>query len=130
MIEECAKGNPFTIWVKPETRVALAYFKESARALVELGKAPVEDIKTTNYVLAGITPTPSAGELADVVRAKIPGAQIEFKPDLELEHVLDQLCRPIDESNAQREWGWQSVYDLDRIVDDFLRELKLNPQQS
>ncbi len=127
VIEECAKGNPFTIWVTPETRIPIMYFTESARAIVELGKAPVENIETVNYVLTGITPTPSAGELADVVRAKIPGAQIEFQPDPELQPILDDISRRVDDTNARREWGWKPEYNLDQSVDEFLKEMTLNP---
>ena len=127
VIEECAKGNPFTIWVTPETRIPIMYFTESARAIVELGKAPVENIETVNYVLTGITPTPSAGELADVVRAKIPGAQIEFQPDPELQPILDGISRRMDDTNARREWGWKPEYNLDQSVDEFLKEMTLNP---
>ena len=127
VIEECAKGNPFTIWVTPETRIPIMYFTESARAIVELGKAPVENIETVNYVLTGITPTPSAGELADVVRAKIPGAQIEFQPDPELQPILDGIRRRVDDTNARREWGWKPEYNLDQSVDEFLKEMTLNP---
>ena len=129
VIEECAKGNPFTIWVRPDTRIPIMYFTESARAIVELGQAPVENIKTVNYVLTGITPTPSAGDLADVVRAKIPGAQIEFQPDLELQPILDDIGRRVDDTNAQQEWGWKPGYDLERSVDEFLNEMRSNPQR-
>ena len=129
VIEECAKGNPFTIWVTPETRLPIMYFKESARAIVELGQAPVGNIKAVTYVLAGITPTPSAGELADVVRAKIPGAQIEFKPNLELQPILDDISRRVDDTNARMEWGWKPEYGLERTVEEFLDEMKLNPQR-
>lgn len=31
VIENAAKGNPFTIWVRPETRVPILYFKDAAR---------------------------------------------------------------------------------------------------
>jgi len=129
VIEECAKGNAFTIWVRPDTRIPIMYFTESARAIVELGQAPVENIKTVNYVLTGITPTPSAGDLADVVRAKIPGAQIEFQPDLELQPILDDIGRRVDDTNAQQEWGWKPGYDLERSVDEFLNEMRSNPQR-
>ena len=129
VIEECAKGNAFTIWVRPDTRIPIIYFTESARAIVELGQAPVENIKTVNYVLTGITPTPSAGDLADVVRAKIPGAQIEFQPDLELQPILDDIGRRVDDTNAQQEWGWKPGYDLERSVDEFLNEMRSNPQR-
>ena len=129
VIEECAKGNPFTIWVQPETRIPVLYFKDAARAMVKLREAPVENIKTVNYLLAGVTPIATAGELADLVRARVPGAQVDFKPDLELQKILDKLLLPLDDSNAQKEWGWKPEYDQERIVDDFLQELRQNPQR-
>jgi len=132
MIEECAKGRPFAIWVKPETAIPVLYFKDAARALVELGEAPLKGINTVVYVLAGVKPTPTAQELANMVRSRIPGAEISFAPDpsrLPALSVLDNRSRQIDDSNAQREWSWKPMYDHERIVDDFLQELRLHPQR-
>ncbi len=39
------------------------------------------------------------------------------------------LTLPIDDSNARQEWGWAPRHDQERIIDDFLRELKLHPQR-
>jgi threonine 3-dehydrogenase len=128
-IEEPAKGNPFTIWVPPETRCPVIYFKEAASAIVELGQAPLENIKTVNYLIGGITPVASAGELADMVRAMVPGAQIDFKPNPELLPMLRLLTLSIDDSNARREWNWTPRYDQERIIDDFLQELRLHRQR-
>jgi threonine 3-dehydrogenase len=129
VIEACAKGNPFTIILKPETKVPVIYFKDAAQAIVRLGQAPLESIKTVNYLVAGVRPIASAGELAEIVRAKVPGADIRFEPDLELQAIVDRLLLPLDDSNARKEWGWCSAYDQARIVDDFLQELKINPQR-
>ena len=129
VIEECAKGNPFTVWVTPEFRVPVLYIKEAAEAIVQLAEAPLENIKTVNYLIDGIRPTPSAGELADMVRAKVSGAQIEFKPDEELQRMMEDSFRPLDDGNARREWGWNPVFDLEGIVDDFLQELEQHPQR-
>ncbi|MCH8062105.1 MAG: NAD-dependent epimerase/dehydratase family protein [Chloroflexi bacterium] len=129
VIEECAKGNPFTINVNPDTRVPVMYIKEAGQAAIMLAEAPVESIKTVNYNIDGVKPSPSAGELADAVRAKLPDAKIEFKPDPELQAILDEAIRPFDDTNARNEWGWQPGYRLERIVDDFLGELKQNPQR-
>jgi threonine 3-dehydrogenase len=129
VIEECAKGNPFTITLKPETKVPVIYFKDAVQAMVRLGEAPLENIKTVNYLIGGVTPVASAGELADIVRAKVPGAKISFKPDLEVQDILDRLLLPLEDSNARKEWGWRCEYDQERIVDDFLQELKLNSQR-
>ena len=103
------------------------YFKDAARALVQLAEAPLQNIKMVNYVIAGPTPIPSAGELVELVRAKVPGAQIDFKPDPQLQGTLAFL--PVDDSKARQEWNWKPSYDQERIIDDFLRELQLHPQR-
>jgi threonine 3-dehydrogenase len=128
-IEEPAKGAPFSVWVTPETRCPIIYFKDAARAIVELGAAPADRIKTVNYLIAGVTPIASAGELADLVRAKVPGAQIAFTPDPDLQPILDRLFLPIDDRRAREEWHWAPQYDQERVVDDFLAELQRHPQR-
>ncbi len=129
VIEVCARGEPFTITLKPETKVPVIYFKDAAQAIVRLGEAPLENIKTVNYIVAGVSPIASAGELADIVRAKVPGAEISFDPNLEVQVILDKFLLPLDDRNAQQEWGWRCEYDQERIVNDFLQELKLNSQR-
>ena len=123
VIESCAQGRPFTIWVEPETRVPVMYIKDAALATVRLAKAPPQGITTVNYLVNGVTPTPSAGELADVVRSRIAGAQIEFEPDPGIQQLIQESLLPLDDRRARQEWGWQPRYDLENLVDDFLRNL-------
>jgi len=126
-IEDSSKGKSFSIWVRPETRVPLLYFKDIARATVELADAPATDLEMINYVLGG--PTPSAGELAEMVQDRVPGARIDFVVDEERQALLDHAVKPIDDRFAQQEWGWKASYGLEEMVDDFLRELRENPQR-
>ena len=127
-IEASAKGNPFTIWVKPESRCPVMYFKDSALAAIKLGEAPLENIRMVNYVIGGATPITTAQELVDIVKDRIPGAQIDFKPDPEIQMFFDSV-KPIDDSLARKEWNWQPEYDQERIVDDFVEELRLHPER-
>ncbi len=105
-IEESFKGNAFTINLNPETRMPIIYYKDAARAIVKLGKAPVKNIKTVNYLIDGFKPVPTAMELSQAVKAKIPDALINFKPDIELQKIVDRLILPLDDSNAKKEWAW------------------------
>ena len=127
VIESCAQGRPFTIWVEPETRVPVMYIKDAALATVRLAQAPPQGITTVNYLVNGVTPTPSAGELADVVRSRIAGAQIEFEPDSSIQQLIQESLLPLDDRRARQEWGWQPRYDLENLVDDFLRNLTNQP---
>jgi threonine 3-dehydrogenase len=129
LIEASAKGQPFTITVGPETRFPVLYVKDAARAIVELAAAPRDRIETVTYLLAGMAPVPSAGELVGLVRTRVPGAQIEFRPDPALQRLVDPMSRPLADDNARTEWGWSPVYGLEAMVDDFLQELRLYPKR-
>ena len=118
VIEKSAKGEPFDIWVPPATRVPILYYKDTARATVQLAKADAAQIKTGNYLLAGIDPNPTAEAWADLVRARIPSAQIGYDIN-PIFNNIDKLLKPMDEGNAQREWGWEPEYDGERMIDDF-----------
>jgi threonine 3-dehydrogenase len=126
VIEECAKGKPFTVWAPPDTRCPVLYFKDAARAIVELGQAPLGSIKSANYLLAGTDPIASAGELADMVRARIPSAHIDFQPNPALQPLLAKLTVRFDDRRAREEWGWRPRYTQEQIVDDFLSEMRLH----
>lgn len=129
VIEECAKGRPYTVYVRPDTRCPVMYYKDAARAIVMLGDAPRESIQMVNYVVAGPTPAASAQELVDMVRAKIPGAKIDFKVDEEKQKIIDKLILPVDDTLARKEWGWYHQYDQEKMVEDFLEELRAHPER-
>jgi nucleoside-diphosphate-sugar epimerase len=104
------------------------YFKDAAEAIVKVAEPPVEKIQMGNYVLAGSKPSPTAQELAEAVQKRIPNARIGFNPNLELNRMIDNLVKPLDDSIAEKEWGWSSKYDLDRMVEDFLQEMREHPE--
>lgn len=127
VIEESALGNSYSIWVQPDMRVTLLYVKDAALATVQLAESPTERIKMVNYLLGGYNP--SAQELADLVKAKIPTANISFDVNQEIQARMEKSVHPIDDRFARDEWGWQPTYDLESMIDDFLRELAENPQR-
>jgi len=129
-IEEAYKGNPFTIWVSPETTYPSLYYKDVAAGIVQLAEAPKENIKTVVYNLGGIKPLFSAQELVDEVKKYFPDAKLDFKPDTS-GIGGDRLLIPvnIDDSPAHDEWGWQPRYSLRELVRDFIQELKSHPER-
>jgi threonine 3-dehydrogenase len=125
MIEYSARGEPYTITIEPSTRVPLVHVEDAARAMIVLGRAPVENIQTITYLINGVQPTPTAGEMAEIVRRRIPGAQIDFQPDPARQAVLKLSARLIDDAYARQEWNWQPVYDsYEKILDSYLAALQ------
>ncbi len=71
----------------------------------------------------------SAEELAAMVGARVPGARIGFEPDPNLQSIVDRFLLPADDGCARREWSWKPKFSQEQIVDDFLAELRRNPQR-
>ncbi len=129
-VENAVRGEPYTIFVEPAVRCAVLYFKDAARSLVALDAAPRETAKTRCYTLAGITPVPSAGELASAIKARYPSARLEFKPDpfaMDFHRSLQGL--DYDESRARSELGWKPEFSLDGMIADFGEELRAHPER-
>ncbi len=117
MIERSARGESFAVWREPEAVIALLYYKDAARAAVELAAAPRDRIRSINYLVDGPRPTPSAGELAEAVRRHLPDADISFEPDPSLPggHPVR-----LDDRAARDEWGWQHRFDVDDMITDII----------
>ncbi len=120
MIEAAARGEPFTVWVEPETCIPIMYITEAAAATVLLARAPRENIRMVNYLVDGMKPTPTAAELAGAVRGRIHGAEITFEPDPNIQPLVSGLVRPLDDSRAREEWGWEPTHDQRRMIDEFI----------
>ena len=129
MVEESANGRPYVVGAAEHTRVPIVYVKDCARGVIQLSRAPVEGLKKFNYLINGVPPTPTAGELAETVRGRISGAEISFNPDPQRQRFLDEMIKPIDDRFARDEWGWNPEYDLQQWIDDFLLELETHPKR-
>lgn len=123
MIEEPAKGNPYTVFVKERTTESVIYVKDVVRGLIELAQAPEDRLSTRIYNLGGLRT--SARELADAVINQIPSANISFDPDPEAQSVRDMTPDKISNSLATDDWDWELQYDnQEEIVEAFIEEVQ------
>ena len=123
LIEHALKGEHYTVDAEPTTKIAVIHIEDAARGIIELSGHPIEKIRTVNYLIDGVKPNLSAEEMADEVRVKFPGAQIDFGPS-PYQEILDTVAKPIDDSPARAEWGWEPTNDYGQIIEDFIRKAK------
>jgi threonine 3-dehydrogenase len=67
--------------------------------------------------------SPTAAEIADAVRQRLPGARIDFTPEASVADLIDSWPQQFDDSPARQDWGWRPAYGLDGLADDFLATL-------
>ena len=91
---------------------------DAALALVQLARAPREDLTRTVYNVTSFST--SAVEIREIVRQTFTDAQIRFQPDTKREAIVDSWPADLDDSAARRDWGWQPQYDKESAFRDYL----------
>jgi nucleoside-diphosphate-sugar epimerase len=123
-VEMPARGKPYTIHVDASNPSALIYVKDVARALIALKKADPGKLRQRMYNVHGFTATMS--EVAEVVKRVLPEAQIEFNWDQsdEMRLANSAVYYELDNTAAREDFGWQPQYPLDKMSQDFIKEIK------
>ncbi|HQU59860.1 MAG TPA: NAD-dependent epimerase, partial [Saprospiraceae bacterium] len=122
IFHNAVKGEPYSCFLKEDTRLPMMYMPDAIRATLELMEAPAESVKIrSSYNLAGMSFTPS--EVAAEIRKHIPGFQVAYEPDFR-QSIAASWPESIDDSQAREDWGWQPEYGLEKMTIDMLAHLK------
>ncbi|MBT3611522.1 MAG: NAD-dependent epimerase/dehydratase family protein [Flavobacteriales bacterium] len=109
-------------FLSENTRLPMMYMSDAIRATIELMEAPAEQVKIrSSYNLAGLSFTPK--QIAEEVKKHIPDFKITYNPDFR-QAIADSWPSSIDDSYAQKDWGWELKYDLEEITSNMIKNLK------
>lgn len=118
MVHAAVQGQPYACFVREDTRIPFMAMPDAIAALLRLMDAPAERLTSPVYNVRAFNP--SAGELATLVRAAVPGARVTFEPDPRRQGIVDSWPEDVDDGRARRDWGFAPEYDLRRTLDDYL----------
>lgn len=116
-----AQGN-FTCFLKEDTELPMMFMEDAIRGTIELMQAPPEKIHIRSaYNLAGSSFTPA--ELSSSIQKHLPDFKISYAPDFRQE-IADSWPNSIDDSYAQKDWGWKAQFDTEAMVEVMLKNVK------
>ncbi|NVK27618.1 MAG: NAD-dependent epimerase/dehydratase family protein [Flavobacteriia bacterium] len=120
---EALKQGKYTSFLDKGTMLPMMYMPDAIRATVGLMDAPAEQVKIrTSYNLAGISFAPE--HVAESIQKVIPDFKLDYAPDFR-QAIADSWPSVIDDSRAREDWGWKHEFDLDRMTEDMLANLKV-----
>jgi nucleoside-diphosphate-sugar epimerase len=110
--------NAYECFLSEETALPMMYMNDAIRATIELMEAPIESISIrSSYNISGCSFTPK--ELAEKIGYKSPGFQMTYNPDFR-QNIANSWPKSIDDSVAQKDWGWKAKFDVEGIVNEML----------
>jgi nucleoside-diphosphate-sugar epimerase len=118
MLHAAARGEPYTCFVRPDTRIPFMTMPDAVTALLTLADAPRERLTRTAYNVRAFNPR--AQEIYDKVVAAFPRASIAWETDLKRQAIVDSWPEDADDQAARRDWGFAPVYDFQRAFDEYL----------
>jgi len=119
---EALKKKSYTCFLKPETTLPMMYMPDAIRGTIQLAETDFSKLKNhSNFNFAGISF--SCEELAAEIKKHIPDFKIDYSPDFR-QKIADSWPRSIDDSQARAQWGWKVEYDLKKMVEDMIKNLR------
>jgi len=119
---EAIKNKHYTCFLKEDTKMPMMYMDDAIRGTIELAKADKENLENhCDFNFAAISLTPE--EIAKEIKKHIPEFTIDYKPDFR-QQIADTWPRSIDDSEARKQWNWNHEYDLSKMVEVMLKNLR------
>jgi len=119
---EALEQGTYECFLAEDTYLPMMYMPDAIRATIELMESTADKISIrTSYNLSSMSFSPK--EIAAAIQKHIPGFSISYKPDYRL-NIANSWPQSIDDTVARNDWGWNSAYDLERMTEDMLLNLK------
>lgn len=119
---EALKQGNYNCFLQEDTYLPMMYMDDAIRGTIELMEAPAEKVKSRMaYNFSAMSFSPK--ELAAIIKQHIPGFEISYAPDFR-QQIANGWPQSIDDTDARNDWGWQHAYDVNRMAEDMLANLK------
>jgi nucleoside-diphosphate-sugar epimerase len=119
---EAIDTGEYTYFVRKDTRLPMVYMADAIDALITLSEADKSDLRfQCEYNISGLSFT--ASELSERIEERIGKFNARYEPDGR-QSIADSWPSTLDDSAARSDWGWSPEYDLDRLVDEMVRNLQ------
>jgi len=123
---EALKHGKYSCFLQEDTYLPMMYMDDAIRGTIELMEAPADKVKSRMaYNFSAMSFSPK--ELAAGISEKIPGFEIGYAPDFR-QNIANGWPQSIDDTDARNDWGWQHEYDVRKMADSMLLNLKVKLQ--
>jgi nucleoside-diphosphate-sugar epimerase len=119
---EAIRKKKYECFLGPESDLPMMFMSDAIKATIDLMETDASKLSMrSSYNVAGICFNPR--QLADEIKKYIPDFEITYKPDFR-QAIADSWPACIDDSVAKKDWGLRYDYDLPKMTEVMIREIR------
>jgi nucleoside-diphosphate-sugar epimerase len=112
----------YECFLNKDSELPMMFMDDAVDATILIMNANADDLTIwSSYNLAAISFTPK--QLAHSIKKQIPDFTIDYQPDFR-QNIADSWPKSIDDSQARKDWNWKHNFDLEKITNEMLTQLK------
>ena len=118
---EAVKHKQYNCFLSENTILPMMYMPDAIRGTIELMDAPASSLSIRSaYNFSAFSFSPQ--DLAKCITSEIPDFSIQYAPDFR-QTIADSWPASIDDSFAQKDWGWKPEFTLEKMTKDMLSNI-------
>ena len=122
IFHEAIKNNKYQSFLSADTTLPMMYMNDAIRATIEIMESPSQNVKIrSSYNVAGLSFNPQ--ELSQEISKYFLNFEMSYQSDYRQE-IANSWPKSIDDSIATKDWNWKSEFDLSKMTDDMIKNLK------
>jgi len=111
----------YSCFLSEDTQLPMMFMDDAIRATISLMEATSSDLSVrSSYNLGAMSFAPK--EISESIKKHIPDFEISYSPDFR-QQIADSWPSSIDDSKAQKDWGWLPEFDLEKTTKEMLKNL-------
>jgi nucleoside-diphosphate-sugar epimerase len=119
---EAIRRKKYECFLGPGSDLPMMFMADAIKATIDLMEADTSKLSLhSSYNVAGICFNPK--QLAEEIKKYIPEFEITYKPDFR-QAIADSWPACIDDSVAKKDWGLVYDYDLPKMTEVMIREIR------
>ena len=102
----------------------MVYMPDAQKAMIDIMEADPSKLKHRNsFNVTAMSFDPDI--IYHAICKYYPSFKMIYQPEPIKQAIADSWPNKMDDSCAREEWGWKPEYDLDRMTEDMIKNLKI-----
>jgi nucleoside-diphosphate-sugar epimerase len=120
---EAIQKASYTCYINKGTYMDMMYMPDALNAIITLMEADPSKLKHRNaFNVTAMSVEPE--DFASAIRKHIPDFKMDYQVDPVRQAIADSWPNSIDPTAAIEEWGFKAEYNLEKMTEHMLTELK------